>query len=449
MIWAKYIATTFGRDDHEIENFLRSLSLAEMEPQSDGDGFFVTRDRERLADIAGKIRLLKNEFYGLRVIDHQAICNALSRPIGDDTTYVTGHPNPDADSIVSSVFEAARRGQVYPSKSSVAWTDRIPPVVEFILGPEICRHLNNTPKYLPYHDVVLVDCHTLEGGQQHQVKAVIDHHIIKARFPYYVALSHEVSWSSTVQVYIKMLGSGLDVDARTARILLEATKIEAEPALMQAMSKIDRLAVLRLETLARQTTDYGHLMQLLIDGSATVDLFREDYKETVYGFAVIKSRSWESYEARARQNNIENHLPLTVVKQVLYNNAQLEGALTEHISLHFNDDFYDKGFRSAALTVIRAACEAFHGPSHVSVDGLSVIVVDVPTQTPRLLLMPTLEVIVREHLKFFYSPAIGRYVSCGFFCKDAGVYGDAEDTSQPRPPTTYLSYDEVKQLLGD
>ncbi len=70
-----------------------------------------------------------------------------------------------------------------------------------------------------------MDTHTIDRAYSNLVRSIIEHHIIKEQFPYYVALSQEVAWSSTTHVYIKILGSGMDLDAKAARILAEATKL--------------------------------------------------------------------------------------------------------------------------------------------------------------------------------------------------------------------------------
>lgn len=448
-IWPIYESKTFGRNDDEIEQFLKSIDPRNLLPTGDMDAFEAEKDCERLIDLLGKRRLLEADFDGLQTVDEGDICNALATPPVEETTYVTGHSNPDADAIVSSIFEATRRYLVYTGRTCVAWAERVPPVVKHILGARITTHLCNTPRFQSHHDIVLVDCHNMDPSSQHQVKSVIDHHIISKTFPYYVSVSQEVSWSSTIQVYIKMLGSGLDLNTQTARILLEATRLEAEPSLLLSMSKIDKLAIRRLETLAGQTASYDDLMALLISGNSTVDPFMEDYKQTLYGFAVIKTQRAASFEERALKNNVDNHLPLTIVKQVICNNNnhdQFGTNLDETISLYFNENFYDKGFRSAVKKIVTTACEVFHSAGHVEAHGSSVIITDVPSQTPRLLLMPLLEDLVREHLKFFYSPAINKYVSCGFFSATQGAYGLPSDKLYP---TTCISFDEVKRLLAN
>lgn len=56
--------------------------------------------------------------------------------------------------------------------------------------------------YGPTHDIILVDYHSFRAGREYQVKGIIDHHIVSRTFPYYISISQEVSWSSTVQIYV-------------------------------------------------------------------------------------------------------------------------------------------------------------------------------------------------------------------------------------------------------
>lgn len=443
-IWTEYEAVTFSRNDEDIGGFFRSLDMEGIsQSHEELDGFIFEKNNERLTDLVGKKRLIEENFDNLRAITIEDISQALSILADAETTYVIGHEHPDADSIVSSVFEATRR-QLFYQKACVAWSDGMPYVVRKILGERISDSVMKTPKFGSTNDVVLVDCHSIDSGREYQVKSVIDHHIISRKFPHYVSISQEVSWSSTVQVYIKFLGSGLDLDAETARILLEATILEAEPSLINNMSVLDKLVLERLRMLAQSYTSYPDLMAMMTSDSRGSDLFMADYKQRLYGFAVIKTRKLASFEKRAKANNIERHLPLTVLKQVLYD-SQFQSVLEESITMYFNDNFYDKGFRDAIMHVTRAACEAFHGARHVTSNKNQIKVSGVPHQTPRLLLAPLLEGIVAEHLRFFHSKAVGMYVACGFY---TDVEGDYSSTTTNPPPTTRVSFDNAKTLLS-
>lgn len=438
-IWSTYQSLTRQRGDKAIRSFITALKLDNVSPADHIDGFLVEREREMISDLTGKKRLLTGEYNGLKLIDTSTICKALSAVADEDTTFVTGHMNPDADSIVASVFEATRRSLIHGGRKCLAWTEQLPHEVEYVLGAEISDCVVKTPKFGTQNDIVLVDCHSIDLTYQHQVKSIIDHHIIREKFAYYVAMSQEVSWSSTIQVYIKILGSGWDLATDAARILAEATKLEAEPLLMRDMSEIDQLAMQRLEKLAGPTTTYEELMGVMTNCQNLEETFYKDYKERSFGFTVIKTRTPQSLDEFARRNNSKRHLPLTVVKQVVYDNS-FDNVLTETIYMLFNDDSHDKGFRNAVKRVIEEACGAFHGKNFVIAEGNLVTIRNAQTQTPRLLLKD----IVEEHLRFFYSKTVDKYISCGFFTKSTQKHASAPGKVYPQ---ANISFHEVKALL--
>ena len=69
---------------------------------------------------------------------------------------------------------------------------------------------------------------------------------------------------------------------------------------------------------------------------------------------------------------------------------------------------------------------------------------NIETQTPRLLLMPLVENVIKEHLRFAYARTIDMYVSCGFFNGAGKVYAVGPGDLETRSGLTYL---EVKDLL--
>ncbi|PNP59490.1 hypothetical protein THARTR1_00980 [Trichoderma harzianum] len=366
-IWANYEDMTLRKANDELKQFFTLLDIGALKESHVGSDKFVSeKNAERIFDLSGKQRLIRGNFDNLQIVSLAEICRAVE-VCPDAATYVIGHPNPDTDAIVSAVFEAARRFITYGQRCAV-WAEKIPFVVEHLLGNLICVSLRQTPKFRPVHDLVLVDCHSVGKDCEHQVKSIIDHHIITRTFPYYVSVSQEVSWSSTLQVYIKFLGSGPELDRQSARLLLEATMLEAEPQLMTKMSSLDKLAFEHLRELAQDHTSYPELMKMLTGDVRVADPFMEDYKETLFGFAVIKTETLTCYKRRSEANNLERHLPLTVVKQVCYDSC-FNSVRKERITMHFNDAFHDKGFRRAILSTIQRACEAFHGIERVSVEG--------------------------------------------------------------------------------
>ncbi|KAH6670460.1 hypothetical protein B0J14DRAFT_97378 [Halenospora varia] len=152
-----------------------------------------------------------------------------------------------------------------------------------------------------YNSIFLVDYHQVDSKYQMGVRAIINHHIIKKKLPYYVGLSHEVSWSSTIQMYLKILGSGLDLSPSMAKKLLEATRLEAEPTLLPSMSEVDRLAMETLESIAGngRAAAYYELMGIMVNTAEVEELFYRDYRQALYGFSVIKCKKSQDFMAIA------------------------------------------------------------------------------------------------------------------------------------------------------
>lgn len=132
-----------------------------------------------------------------------------------------------------------------------------------------------------------------------------------------------------------------------------------------------------------------------------------------------------------------------MVKEVLY--AENFGkVLLETIKLVVNPDYYDKGFRSALLEIAITACRQFHKNASSELGDDRITLMNIDHQTPRLLLMPLLEEIVKEHLRFTYAFSIGKYVSLGFFYGGKSLYGKPGEEGVIQAG---LSYVDVEALL--
>ena len=222
--------------------------------------------------------------------------------------------------------------------------------------------------------------------------------------------------------------------------------LEAEPELLQEMSITDRLAVDRLRANAAvQTSSYADRMAIMTDVDDPTARFRKDYKETSFSFAVVKSRNCYDFTVNAYANNRERHLPLTIVKHFIYNNHSTK-VIYESICVVFNDTFHDNGFKSAVLDVVAEASEVFHGADRVTVRHNTVSIEGGRVQLPRLLLMPLIQRIVDEHLRFAYSTQLERYIASGFY--DGSHCPQLYATTTERPAVTAsLCWRDVKNLL--
>ena len=237
----------------------------------------------------------------------------------------------------------------------------------------------------------------------------------------------------------------MDSDTTTARMVLEATRLNAEPDLLDHMGEINCLAIQRLETIARQgARSYSALMCIMITSQGLDEMFYKDYKQTAFGFAVIKGQEHHDYGEMAKHNNQCYNLPLTVVKQLIYD-VYFSTVLRETILLVFNPEFHDKGFRRCVQAVVKDACEAFHGKDKVSSAPAiaTVTVTHGRKQTPRLMLMPLIDELTSEHLRFAYSRTLRRYIACGLYTKS----GDTSVDGETGQVCSYILFQEVKELL--
>ena len=439
-IWSRYVTAIAKGENKELQEgiTLETLDLAGLKLNKNSTPLIDYK--EIAADVLGKNRLLGGYFDGFHILTVRDICQTLSKIPDPQTTYVVGHQNPDADSIVSAIFEAVRRNYVYPDKSCIPWVEKIPMYVQKMLGAEFTRLLLEIPKPLYHNDIILVDCHTFNFGEQSQVKGIIEHHMVTTNLPRHITVTQDRSWSTTIQIYIKLLGSGLDLDPPTARLMTAASICQAEPGLLTRCPGSDRIALNRMRWLGKKLlNDYWSILKLIMGDENKAIAFHRDYRQTSFGFVVIHCLKYSNFTFMARRNNEIHHLPLTVVKEVRVSMSPPYTS-SERITLVFNEKFYNKGFRIGAAITIKAACQEFHGKVfplkryELNLEGIS-------TQTPRPLLTPLLEKLVQEQLRFFYSKSIGRYISAGFYSGSSATYGIAKTLRAP------LTLENVKTLL--
>lgn len=385
--------------------------------------------------------------------------------------FVAGHNNPDADAIISAVFEAFRRSLLRDELCLPLVPGKIPKEVEALLGKDMSDLLLGSDHPL-FREAeasglvrwILVDWH--EFAYEPFVDAVIDHHILSKVYPYYVAVSHELNWASTLQVYVKILGNGLVIDQRLAQILLAGTLLEAEYQLMQqSMGYMDRMIYRHLLSAANCKDDrelYVTTVRPLLEERDADTLFIRDYKQSheMMGFAVIKLASFsdgahalddslrDSIIQRAIDNNLASNLPLTVLKFVEYDMSGLEVRYEEIVCV-FNDNWHDDGFRDAVMTLIESAYNVYHR-GHIPVvrENYAIKVTESKVQIPRLLLAPLLAPLVEEHIKFFFSQKLGKFVARGFYDGSDRPYGESYSTQVHKAPQNFISFMDVKQLLS-
>lgn len=136
---------TRQRNGTALRQFFNTLDLNGIAVRQHQDPFLAHVDCERRADLLGKKLLFDQGDREVSIITKQMLENVLSRAPDNRTTFVLGHSRPDADAIVSSVFEAVRWSRVY-SGSCAVWVECIPREVQHILGDDISKLLRQMPK---------------------------------------------------------------------------------------------------------------------------------------------------------------------------------------------------------------------------------------------------------------------------------------------------------------
>ena len=417
-----------------------------------------------------EIEVRRSDLINLLTNSKKSIHDALDS--NEKIVFVEGHKNPDADAVLSALFEALRRSVVYKDTVVPIINGTIPEEVRHILGEEICGNFlfKNSRTYNKAVASglvrwVLVDWNEFDKPQF--VDSVIDHHQFKKSFPYYVAVTNELNWSTTLQVYNKIMGSNIRLDQQLAHMLLAGTLLEAEYGLMKkVMCYSDQLVYQNLLLASKCDDDqelYTSCMQVLLKEQPPELLFNRDYKQShpLLGFSVVKQSEFYSEKGdclkpeilqsiieEAQQNNLTNSLPLTLIKVVDYEQNAIN-VNCEEIVFVFNDAWFDKGFRNAIKKVILKTFEVYHNNSAAQIlsTDQSVRVIKPQVQLPRLILSPLLMPLIDEQGKFFYSSSLKAYVSRGFYdgCKKA--YKESYSNKFRGKWHNHISFFDMKILL--
>lgn len=96
------------------------------------------KEREMFFDLLGKHRLITQNFEDCQKICFEDIRKCLVAGDRDVSTYVTGHLRPDADAIISALFEATRRSFVYPERKCLPFAESMASEVRHILCSDLC-----------------------------------------------------------------------------------------------------------------------------------------------------------------------------------------------------------------------------------------------------------------------------------------------------------------------
>ena len=215
---------------------------------------------------------------------------------------VLGHAAPDADALVSALFEAWRRYLAEGTKAvSVMQAHSVPREVAELLGDVVA--LLPTQEDLarwPQVPLVLTD-HSHAPDKQDRVVAVIDHHRPQPGVDLsLVETCIQPVGATTTLIALRLREQGMQPDRDVARMLLGAILLDTEGLSPTKTKPEDTQAVTWLcERAAMQPDAYFPLLrEALLSETEPSVLYRRDYRQytdaqgaPVLGFAILKV--WE------------------------------------------------------------------------------------------------------------------------------------------------------------
>ncbi len=391
--------------------------------------------------------------------------------------FVIGHQNPDTDTVISCVFEAFRNQIVSPHTcfAPILQADRMPDEIQALLGQEIADSIMRWDDSL-YKEAcnvgssrwLLVD-HSRSEFQRF-VEKIVDHHILSdAALAQDLPLTWEMVGSCAALITQKLYAHGLIPDQHCARILLGATLMDTENRGPRKMTYRDDLIMEELKLRSKEQNEsalYQGAMSYLLNTDDAKRLFARDYKEDwgLFGFAVakvkgmfgshgeeLKAQVLKELVAEAERNNKAKNFPLTLIKVVDYENDN-ESVRRERMYLCFNDwviPEFREALRSACVQIIKHHLGA---DVKLEVNENSIDYYGVGDQLSRKVVAPILGEIVASFNRFYYSPALSRYVAREFLQLDRNVAGaltalGIEIEPDRKDRVTLITYNEAKRLV--
>lgn len=329
---------------------------------------------------------LETYIRGLKALLEKAIST------NQNIVFVKGHKNPDIDSIISSILEAYRNSCI--DKKSVY----IPVVdgnylggdVQYLLSKREQKSLIYTGSEIykqasanPNTKWIFVD-HNKELPLQNRVIKIIDHHHLadEAKNPD-IPITAEKTGSAAALVAIKILGSGIEVSHKVARLLYGTALRDTENYKPKKITEKDSFVMKFLrEKTHFEEGFYGNMMRAFIKAPKTPEqLFYENYKQDGFGFAVCETSEFfkhgshsEGYDkcvkgllSVAQQNNHDQNLPFTLVHLQDFA-SHCEHIQDQRIYLIVNNSLIGKQQSEIFGKVMAVVRDLAHGDAKISVN---------------------------------------------------------------------------------
>ncbi|MBE6806986.1 MAG: hypothetical protein E7527_03095 [Ruminococcaceae bacterium] len=208
---------------------------------------------------------------------------------------VTGHSAPDADAVISALFEAYRL-TVAGTPAAPVLQGALPREVAYLLG-DLAILLPTTDALDPAVPLVLTD-HNDVAAYQNPVMAVVDHHpVTTEKVPSGIDTEIRPVGAATTLVAFRLRRDGITPDAGCARLLLGAILLDTENLSPRKAKAEDREAVAWLAPLCGADTDalFAALQAELLSETDVATLYRRDYRrytdpkgQVRLGWAILK-----------------------------------------------------------------------------------------------------------------------------------------------------------------
>ncbi|MBM3200157.1 hypothetical protein FJZ53_04410 [Candidatus Woesearchaeota archaeon] len=394
----------------------------------------------------------------------------------EDIAFVMGHKNPDADTTISSLFEAWRNSIL--DKGSIVYipviqNHNVPDEAKHLLGEEISESilLVTEEAYEKAKKAGTARWISVDQNREPEVQknfiSIIDHHIASevAKLQN-LPKTLEMTGSCTALIVQKTLGMGLYFDKTLSRMLYGATLMDTENRVKHKMTVKDALIMDYLKNVSETTNDdelYTGLMSFLLNTDDPEVLFKRDYKEDWgFGFAVAKIKNGfdkKGYTLKkdlikkavtlAEQNNAEKNLPLTALRITDYeeNNKTVN---RERVYLVFNKSG-SKEFKDTVFELLEKIVRFEFENINLRRTKEFVEFWGTGIQLSRKKTAPVLEPIIKVFNEHFYSASTKLWVNRDFLKKTCDTIRAAKkmrinfSTDQERR-INYITYPEARAL---
>ncbi len=266
-------------------------------------------------------------------------------------TFVTGHKNPDTDTVISSLLEAYRRYLGNTDEEMVylplIQSENMPVEIRYILGDRIADSLLYSADMNLQNIIKTGKIRFIYTDQNYQkeyqkyVTAIIDHHQLNRELQsgtLEIPCEIEMCGSCTALIARKLVGSGYEFDSRMSRMTYSAMLMDTENRVAHKMTAFDEKIMDYFQKKSDVQFDdvlYQSIMNQLISIKDGGCLYQRDYKHYCgFGFSVLKvtnllgTNGFEEWIKKvfeyAGRDNERNNDYFTLVKVVDYCTGGLE-----------------------------------------------------------------------------------------------------------------------------